>query len=186
MSGTILDRFLDENNNNWLRNIDNLPTTMNILPESTFTFKSNVMQCIDNNLRTDENDQNNRLMNSKLTKQSVKRALFVEKDEIDHEANLKLVRKQLEQLVQQDCEKWNFDFKNNCPLNNANSQYEWFIGKPVFTELIKTDVISNKNCDTIKNNETTSKSSKSDTRSLKRKLNINGKFFPILICVWFK
>lgn len=98
-------------------------------------------------LNLQSNQQSNQLSNQhqspnqppaqpqQLTKQSVKRALFVEKDEIDHEANLKLVQKQLDQLLTEDSEKWNFDFKNNRPLQNENSQYQWFVGESVLAKL---------------------------------------------------
>lgn len=158
----------------------------------------------------DENDDLNMDLRSKLnnnnkqlTKQSVKRALFVEKDEIDHEANLKLVRKQLEQLEKQDCEKWNFDFQNNRPLNSLNGRYEWFAGEPVLNRLdlnaksssnASTSSINQTNCNASCNssnklsnisncekkldNESSSSSAsnKIGTRSLKRKLNINGTY----------
>lgn len=199
MSATIVDKILDENNN-WFSNIDNLSTATDNLPESifSFSFKSSVMQCIDQNLNDNLDDQNENEVNCKLhkqrqqlTKQSVKRALFVEKDEIDHEANLKLIRKQLEQLEKEDSEKWNFDFKNNRPINNVNSQYEWFIGEPVLSKL---DLNRYDNCDkkcdkidtnlkinTIKQgNSNSTLSSNIGTRSVKRKLNIIGKWLFFL------
>ena len=135
------------------------------LPEPTFSFKSGpkMMQCtadkpvickLSNDQQSHQplhqqpqpqsNQQSHQPSNQQqqqqpqqqqLTKQSVKRALFVEKDEIDHAANLQLVQKQLDQLLAEDCERWNFDFKNNRPLNNVNSQYEWFVSESVLSKL---------------------------------------------------
>ncbi|KAK4336949.1 hypothetical protein RND71_043521 [Anisodus tanguticus] len=145
MSGNFLDIYLDENNNS-LSNIDNLSN----LPKSTFSFKTNVMQCIDDKYNMDEKEKidqikiskaslNYQTLKIKATKNSVKRALFVEKDEINHEANIKLVQKQLEELEKQESEKWNFDFKNNCPLYSQNNRYEWFteVRKPLSKQTIE-------------------------------------------------
>lgn len=144
VNSNLLDKFLDENNN-WFNNIDPLSAAMmHGLPEPTFSFKSGLkMHCMDSmdesvmckfsNGNSQQPPQQQ--PQQQLTKQSVKRALFVEKDEIDHEANLKLVQKQLDQLLCEDSERWNFDFKNNRPLHNVNSQYEWFVGESVLAKL---------------------------------------------------
>lgn len=144
-NSNLLDKFLDENNN-WFNHIDTQSASMQFsLPEPTFSFKSGhkrrsdaadeAVTCkLTNNLTTSPPQQQQQPQ--QLTKQSVKRALFVEKDEINHEANLKLVQAQLEQLLEEDCKKWNFDFKNNRPLHNANSQYEWqLVGESVLGKL---------------------------------------------------
>jgi len=203
ITGNFLDIYFDENNNSF-SNIDKRTSTVNTsdlfdLPQATLSFKSNPMQSIDsksNELNSQEN-QLNMESNSKMSRQSVKRALFVEKDEIDHEANLKLVRKQMEQLEKQDCEKWNFDFKNNCPIKSLNSRFEWFIGEPVLNKLnLNTaSTVNSINCNTSCNNANklnniincdkksdseivSSSTSHIATRSLKRKININDYFQP--------
>ena len=146
-NSNLLDKFLDENNN-WFSEIDNLSASMQFsLPEPTFSFKSGLAKprsdaaadepvtCkLSNNLNNPISPQQQQPQ--QLTKQSVKRALFVEKDEIDHETNLKLVQMQLDQLLAEDCKRWNFDFKNNRPLHNKNSQYEWQpVGESVLSKL---------------------------------------------------
>ena len=140
-NSNLLDKLLDENNN-WFGQIDSLSAVMMPdLPEPTFSFKSGHKQCAD---QADEpvicrlsnvNIASESQQQQQLTKQSVKRALFVEKEEIDHEANLKLVQKQLDQLITEDCERWNFDFKNNRPLNNVNSRYQWCAAESVLSKL---------------------------------------------------
>jgi len=202
ITANFLDIYFDENNNSFSNNMDNR-TASNSMSNGTFNLPDPIFS-----IKTmpklvsvgDENEMSFKL-SKQLTKQSVKRALFVEKDEIDHEANLKLVRKQLEQIEKEDCERWNFDFKNNRPLNNLNSRYEWFIGEPVLNKLdlnassslntpsISETVICNttsntgklsniSNADKIESSSSSTTSNIIATRSLKRKLNIIDYFQP--------
>lgn len=206
MSGNFLDIYLDENNNSF-SNIDNLSTTTYQLPKPTFFFEDNSTSCIDlkriekrneednlklkfNHLKSDQDREKQKQNYEPLSKRSVKRALFVNKTEIDHEANLDLVVKQMEQLVNQDSEKWNFDFKNNCPLNNQNSQYEWFNDSILsnLTNLDTNNLSSNDklNLNIKKISSSTSSSSSNPTLSIstiknEKKISSSSSTFEMLL-----
>lgn len=52
----------------------------------------------------------------------IKRNLF---GPIDQEKSKLWVESQLENLLANACEKWDFDFRNEKPLNSEKSQYNW-------------------------------------------------------------
>jgi hypothetical protein len=121
------------------------------LPLSTLSNDSNVLHTLPSK-------------RSRPDIRSIKRALFVDKNEVDHAGNLSLVKEQLRVQQQVDNQRWNFDFENGRPLSardQSQNRYEW---NPLMANASTT-------CTSV-----VSKPVMQPETPVKRKTSIDGKF----------